>query len=119
MSDFDFPLIEAVKQAANVTGFGLGDVAEDVWKEWNNDQDAAQRQAELQAVVQMGADPFREEVQHLVSSSTFIHTSPRGVPRSSGGRCRRRESVPLRPQRREPFPPAPPEDLRCRRRGEG
>jgi serine/threonine-protein kinase len=56
----------AVKQAVNAAGFGLGDVIEDVWNDWNEDRDAAQRQAELQAVVQMAADQFRQQVEAVV-----------------------------------------------------
>ncbi len=56
----------ALNQAANLAGFGLGDVVEDVWKEWTKDRDAAQRQAELQAVVQMAADQFRQQVEAVV-----------------------------------------------------
>src|SRR5437762_3313938 len=56
----------ALKQAAKMAGFGLAEVAEDVWNEWNKDNDAAQRQAELQAVVQMAADQFRQQVEAVV-----------------------------------------------------
>jgi serine/threonine-protein kinase len=56
----------ALKQAANMAGFGLAEVVEEVWDEWNKDQDAAQRQAELQAVVQMAADQFRAQVEAVV-----------------------------------------------------
>lgn len=56
----------ALKQAANLAGFGLADVAEEVWKDWNKDKDTAQRQAELQAVVQMAADQFRQQVEAVV-----------------------------------------------------
>jgi hypothetical protein len=55
-----------LKQAANRAGFGLGDLVEEVWNEWNKDRDAAQRQAELQAVVQMAADQFRQQVEAVV-----------------------------------------------------
>jgi serine/threonine-protein kinase len=57
----------ALKQAANMAGFGLGDVAEEVWNEWNKDRDAAQRQAELQAVVQMAGDQFRQQVEAVLA----------------------------------------------------
>jgi AcrR family transcriptional regulator len=56
----------ALKQAANLAGFGLADVVEEVWSDWNKDKDAAQRQAELQAVVQMAADQFRQQVEAVV-----------------------------------------------------
>jgi len=55
-----------LKQAANLAGFGLGDIVEDVCQEWNKDKDAAQRQAELQAIVQMAADQFRQQVEAVV-----------------------------------------------------
>jgi AcrR family transcriptional regulator len=56
----------ALKQVANMAAFGLGDIAEDVWNDWHNDRDAAQRQAELQAVLQMAADQFRQQVEAVV-----------------------------------------------------
>src|SRR5438309_4775919 len=56
----------ALKQALNIAGFGLGNVIDEVWKEWHKDRDAAQRQAELQAVVQMAADQFRQQVEVVV-----------------------------------------------------
>ncbi len=56
----------AVKQAANLAGFGLADVVEEVWNDWNKDRDAAQRQAELQAIVQMAADQFRQQMEAVV-----------------------------------------------------
>jgi hypothetical protein len=54
----------ALKQAANVVG--LGELVEELWNGWSKDHDAAQRQAELQAVVQMAADEFRQQVEAVV-----------------------------------------------------
>jgi serine/threonine-protein kinase len=56
----------ALKQAAKAAGFGIPEIVEDVWNDWNKEQDAAQRQAELQAIVQMAADQFRQEVEAIV-----------------------------------------------------
>lgn len=56
----------ALKQAMKMAGFGIAEVAEEVWKEWNKDGDAAQRQAELQAIIQMAADQFRVQVEDVV-----------------------------------------------------
>src|SRR5947208_3215479 len=55
-----------LKQALNVAGLGLGDVLEEFLKEWNKDRDAAEHQAELQAVVQMAADQFRQQKEAVV-----------------------------------------------------
>ncbi len=54
----------ALKQAANSAGFG--DLVEEVWNDWNKEKDAAERQAELQAIVQMAADQFRAQVEAVV-----------------------------------------------------
>jgi hypothetical protein len=56
----------ALKHAVNLAGFGLGDVVEEVWNEWNKDKNSTQRQAELQAVVQMAAEQFRAQVDAVV-----------------------------------------------------
>jgi hypothetical protein len=55
-----------VQQAGNLAGFGLGDLADEVWKEWNKDKDEAARRAELEAVVQMAADEFRQQVEEVI-----------------------------------------------------
>src|ERR1700688_4701633 len=60
----------ALKQAANLAGFGLGNVVAEVWNEWSKERDATQRQAELQAVVQMAADQFRQQVEAVVRDVT-------------------------------------------------
>jgi len=69
-----------LKQAANLAGFGLGDILDDVCQEWNKEKDAAQRQAELQAVVQMAADQFRQQVEAVVHD--IAAGQPEAVQRS-------------------------------------
>ncbi|HJT78102.1 MAG TPA: protein kinase [Gemmataceae bacterium] len=66
-----YPLLQCiakhvVKQAGNLAAFGLGDLAVEVWNEWHRDSDEAARRAELQAVVQMAADEFRQQVEAVV-----------------------------------------------------
>jgi serine/threonine-protein kinase len=56
----------ALKQAGNLLGFGLGDVAAQVWNDWNAEKDEAARQAELEAIVQMAAGEFRQQVEAVV-----------------------------------------------------
>ena len=56
----------ALKHAANVVGFGLGDVAGQIWNEWDKEKEDAARQAELQALVQMAAGEFRQQVEAVV-----------------------------------------------------
>src|SRR5436305_1716101 len=56
----------ALKQAANLAGFGLGDAAQEVLDDWQKDRDAAQRQAEIQEVLRMAADQFRAQVEAVV-----------------------------------------------------
>jgi pSer/pThr/pTyr-binding forkhead associated (FHA) protein len=56
----------ALKHGANLVGFGLGDVVDDVWNEWNIANDEAARTAELRELVQMAAVDFRKEVEAIV-----------------------------------------------------
>jgi serine/threonine-protein kinase len=58
----------ALKGGANVIGFGLGDVVEQVWKDWNQQKEEAARQAELQVLVQMAGEQFRQQVEAVVRS---------------------------------------------------
>jgi len=41
-------------------------VAEEVWREWSRAKDDAQRRAEMQELVQMAADEFRQQVEAIV-----------------------------------------------------
>lgn len=56
----------ALKGGAKVVGFGLADVVEEVWREWNREENEAARKAELQELVQMAAGEFRQQVQDIV-----------------------------------------------------
>jgi len=56
----------ALKQAANLVGFGLGDVVEQVWNDWNKEKEEAARRAEVEAFVRMAADEFRKHVADVV-----------------------------------------------------
>src|SRR5438128_1253822 len=56
----------ALKGGANLVGFGLGDVVEQVWNDWNEEKNEASRKAELQALVQMAAGDFRQQVEAIV-----------------------------------------------------
>lgn len=61
----------ALKNAGNQFGFGLGDMAVEVWAEWNRDGDEADHKAELQQLVQMQAEEFRKQVQAIVAEAAF------------------------------------------------
>ncbi len=56
----------ALKHAARIAGFGLAEAVEEVWHDWNKDRDAAQRKAELQAIVQMAGEQFRQQIDAVV-----------------------------------------------------
>lgn len=56
----------ALRWAVNMAGFGLAEVSEEVWNEWNKEQNEAQRRAELQALVQMAAGDMRQQVEAIV-----------------------------------------------------
>src|SRR3954451_15501754 len=56
----------ALKGGANLLGFGLGDLVGQVWQDWGKEKDEAARKAELQALVQMAAGEFRQQVEAIV-----------------------------------------------------
>jgi hypothetical protein len=49
---------------ANLVGFG--ELVDPIWTVWAKENEEAARQAELQAVVQMAADEFRQQVEAVV-----------------------------------------------------
>lgn len=56
----------ALKHAVNLAGFGLGEIAEEVWKEGFKDKDECARRAELEALVQMAGEQLRQQVEAVV-----------------------------------------------------
>src|SRR5437763_1210665 len=56
----------ALNGGANLLGFGLGDLVGQLWKDWDKEKDDAARKAELQALVQMAAGEFRQQVEAVV-----------------------------------------------------
>jgi serine/threonine-protein kinase len=54
----------AVKHGARL--IGLGELVEQVWNDWDMLTDEAARKAELQALVQMAAGDFRQQVEAIV-----------------------------------------------------
>jgi hypothetical protein len=61
----------ALRQIGNLAGFGLGDVAaelaEEAWQDWDKQKDAAQKRAEMQALVQMAGAQLHEQVAAAVA----------------------------------------------------
>ena len=60
-----------VRHAGNAVGFGVaGEVAvkigEEVWKEWKQRNNEDQRRAEVEAIVQMAGQEFRQHVDNIV-----------------------------------------------------
>ena len=60
-----------VRQFGNAVGFGMaGDIlvgaGEEVWGEWNRENNEQQRRDELAALVQMAAQEFRRQVAEVV-----------------------------------------------------
>ncbi|HKI35786.1 MAG TPA: protein kinase [Gemmataceae bacterium] len=60
-----------VRAGGNAVGFGVaGDLAvgigEEAWKEWNREKNEQQRRAEVEAIVRMAADEFRQQVADVV-----------------------------------------------------
>jgi serine/threonine-protein kinase len=60
-----------VRSAGNVLGLGVAgdlaiDVAQEAWKEWQQDSDGPGRRAEVAAIVQMAAEEFRRQVAEVV-----------------------------------------------------
>src|SRR5262249_30800381 len=63
----------ALKAGANLLAFGFGDVVGQVWKDWGKEKDEAARKAELQALVQMAAGKFRQQVEAIVREVAGQH----------------------------------------------
>ncbi len=57
---------QLVQQAANLAVPVLGDLAAEMWKEWNKNKDEAARRDELAAVIQMAAGEFRRQVDEVI-----------------------------------------------------
>src|SRR5436190_1001624 len=68
----------ALKNAGNLVGFGLGDVVEQVWKDWEKEKTEAARKAELEALVQMAAGEFRQQVEAIVRVEPTVLVFGRG-----------------------------------------
>jgi hypothetical protein len=56
----------ALHAGGNLVGFGMGDIVEKVWNEWNKEKNEEERKAELQALVQMVGDEFHHQVKAVV-----------------------------------------------------